>query len=136
MKRATIAGGVFAMLCAMAASLPAQSAQPKARPEQKAVLDMVQVVGCLTEGPTSTWTLTDATAPTVTEAASTTTAAVKLAESTPLGTMKYRLLGVSELGPERHKGHKVVVKGLLIKAPNDNRINGTSLQMLSATCAK
>jgi hypothetical protein len=61
---------------------------------------------------------------------------VKAAEEKPLGTGQYRLIGTSPFSPERHKGHKLVVKGLLIKNGSDARINLTSFQMLSETCAK
>jgi hypothetical protein len=38
--------------------------------------------------------------------------------------------------PEGHKGHKMVVRGLLIKSGSETRINLTSFQMVAETCAK
>jgi len=61
---------------------------------------------------------------------------VKAAAEKPLGAEKYRLLGTSPFSPERHKGHKMVIKGLLIKSGSEPRINLSSFQMLSETCAK
>ena len=54
----------------------------------------------------------------------------------PLGTQRYQLLGTSPFSPDQHKGHKMAVKGLLIKSGSDTRINVTSFQMLAETCAK
>ncbi len=38
--------------------------------------------------------------------------------------------------PEEHKGHKVLVKGLLIKDAAGQRLNITSLTTVGQTCAK
>ena len=66
----------------------------------------------------------------------TTTEDVKRATEKPLGTERYRLLGTVPFSPDRHKGHKMAVKGLLIKSGSDTRINVSSFQMLTETCAK
>jgi len=61
---------------------------------------------------------------------------VKAAAEKPLGARQYRLIGASPFTPESHKGHRLVVKGLLTKSGSDPGINLTSFQMLSETCAK
>lgn len=96
---------------------------------------MVEVVGCLSQTGTN-WILANATEPTASTTSFTTPEALKAAAEKPLGTQQYRLLGTSPFGPERHKGHKMAAKGLLIKGGSETRINLTSLQMLAGTCTK
>jgi hypothetical protein len=66
----------------------------------------------------------------------TTPEAVKAAAEKPLGTGQIRLLGIAPFSPDGHKGHKMVVRGLLIKSGSETRINLTSFQMVSETCTK
>jgi hypothetical protein len=96
---------------------------------------VVGLVGCLSQTGAD-WILAKANEPVVASTSFTTPEEVKAAAEKPLGTQQYRLIGASPFGPERHKGHKMVVKGLLIKNGSDQRINLTSFQMLSETCAK
>lgn len=99
-------------------------------------LDIVEVVGCLSEAPNATWVLTNSTEPVVSRTPSTTVAAVAQALARPLGTRSYRLIGVTPFGPARHDGHKIVVKGVLIKDLREPRINVTSLQSADESCKK
>jgi hypothetical protein len=110
----------------------AQDRQSKPNSDQSAV---VEVVGCLAQTGAD-WILANATAPAASATTFTTPEEVKAAAEKPLGNEKYRLLGTSPFNPESHKGHKMVVKGLLIKSGSDSRINLTSFQMLAETCAK
>jgi len=96
---------------------------------------IVEAVGCLSQTG-SNWVLKNATDPAPATTSFTTPEAVKAAGEKPLGTQQYRLLGTSPFSPEGHKGHKIVVKGILIKSGGESRINLTSFQMLAATCAK
>ena len=61
---------------------------------------------------------------------------VKTAASKPLGTQRFRLLGTSPFSPDRHKGHKMAVRGHVDQERQRHRINVTSFQMLAETCAK
>ena len=61
---------------------------------------------------------------------------MKAAEAKPLGSQQIRLIGMVEMHPDDHKGHKVLVKGLLIKDAAGQRLNITSLTTVSPTCAK
>jgi hypothetical protein len=96
---------------------------------------VVELVGCLSQTGAD-WILAKASEPAVTSTSFTTPEEVKAAAEKPLGTRQYRLIGASSFDPEGHKGHKMVVKGLLTKSGSDPRINLTSFQMLSETCAK
>ena len=44
------------------------------------------------------------------------------------------LLGLAEFAPADHNGHRVVVRGLLIKDVKDPRLNVTSLMTASPAC--
>jgi hypothetical protein len=100
------------------------------------LLDIVEVVGCLTGGPDGTWLLTRATAPAVERAPFSNPEAMKTAATKALGTQRVRLINFTVFKPEDHKGHKMVARGLWIQDAKDPRLNLTSLLMLDATCAK
>jgi hypothetical protein len=95
---------------------------------------IVQVVGCLTEGPTNTWIVTDATEPVKAPPGFSKAEELKAAEGAALGARRFRLIGLVEMSPAEHKGHKVVVKGLLLDEGNESRLNVTSLMTASARC--
>jgi hypothetical protein len=123
---------IWLLVCASLGGAYAQGQPSKSNPDQPPV---VEVAGCLSQSGTN-WTLTNATDPANATTSFTTPEGVKAAAEKPLGTQQYRLLGTSPFTPEPHKGHKIVVRGLLIKSGSDPRINVTSLQMVAATCAK
>ena len=103
--------------------------------DKELTLDVVQVVGCLADGPNNTFLLTTATAPVKGGAASTTEEAIEAAKTKALGTARYVLIGLSEWSPADHRGHKMVVKGLMIKDATEVRLNVSSFQMIGETCA-
>ena len=91
----------------------------------------VEVVGCLRTGPQNTWMLTMASAPVVAAAAS---ARSTSAAATPLGTGTYHLLDAMAYAPDGHIGHKMYVRGLLIKVPGDERLTISAFEMVSPSC--
>ncbi len=97
---------------------------------------LVSVVGCLEPGPADAWTLTHATEPAKTrdpDAPSQRESTVYLGMK--LGQQKFLLPDASTyFKPVLHKGSKVVAKGFLIREPEGNKINLTSLQALTANC--
>ncbi len=93
---------------------------------------IVAVTGCVVDQG-ETWLLTNATDP-VPSVANGPAAGQKITGPTS-GTQRYRLIGVSEFDLPTHKGHTVLVKGLLVKAAAETRVNVTSVTMVSATCA-
>ena len=130
MKQST--GVVWLLVFAAAGGAYAQAPASEPKPDQAPI---VEAVGCLSQMGTD-WILANATDPAVSRTPFTTPDAVKAAAEKPLGTQKYRLLGTSPFSPDRYKGHKMAVRGLLIKSGSDTRINVTSFQMLAETCAK
>ena len=61
---------------------------------------------------------------------------MKAAEGRGLGSQQIRLIGMTEMNPGPHRGHKVLVKGLLIKDASGQRINVTSLKTVGDVCGK
>ena len=94
----------------------------------------VEVVGCLMPGPDNTWMLTNAAEPT---ALAVTGPAVRQVEVTdrPLGSATFRLLDAMAYNPESHKGHKMYVRGLLIKLPGEQRMTISSFETIAPSCA-
>ena len=82
------------------------------------------------------WVLANASEPAASTTSFTTPEAVKAAADKSLGTERFILLGTAPFSPDGHKGHKMVVRGLLIKTGGEPRINLTSFQMVAETCAK
>lgn len=105
-------------------------------PQRQERLEVVEVVGCLEPNPPGKWMLTSAADPVVSATQSTSSVALKTAQTTPLGSRRYQLLGASIFNPSSHLGEKVAVKGILIKDSEENRVNVTSLQMLATACSK
>jgi len=129
-----------AVTLSVAASAQQQNRQaPQAPPgvgQIPPVVDIVEVVGCLRPAPNDLWMLTNATAPEVQRRPNTSPDAVKAAAARPLGTQQFRLMNIAVFNPASHQGHKMVVRGILIKDPKQSRINTMSFQMLDGTCAK
>jgi hypothetical protein len=97
---------------------------------------LVQMVGCLAQGPGNTWLLTNATEPIMTPQDQGFAAEeLKGAEATPLGTDSFMLLSVTPYDPESHQGHRMAARGLVSRFPNDNRLSLTWLQMVDSSCA-
>jgi hypothetical protein len=107
----------------------------KPQPQHLNVLDVTEVGGCLEQGPARTWMLTNASDPIVSETQAMSSMDLKDAAARPLGNRQYQLLGVSVFNPLIHNRGKVAVKGVLIKAAKETRLNVTSLQTISATCS-
>jgi S-disulfanyl-L-cysteine oxidoreductase SoxD len=95
----------------------------------------VDVVGCLAVRPDNTWMLTNASDPVsvvVTGAAPGVPADVG---GRALGSQTFRLLDAMAYSPESHKGHKMYVRGLLIRLPSEQRMTISSFEMVAPSCA-
>ena len=101
-------------------------------------LALVRVVGCLTAGAKETWMLTQAAEPArAREGATTTPEELRNSAEEPLGRATFQLQNldyVDGVAPEAHLGHKVQVKGALVRRQTDERISVTSLETLASTC--
>jgi hypothetical protein len=138
-RAAAIVTLVFA--CSVSTLVQAQNQRQGAQPPPGVgnippTVDIVEVVGCLQSGPNDTWLLGRATTPELQRRPNTSPEAVKAAAAKPLGTQQFRLMNISVFNPATHQGHKMAVRGILIKDPKQSRINTMSFQMLDAACAK
>ncbi len=108
-----------------------------APPQGTQAIPIVETVGCLSEGPARAWTLTNAVEPVKAgRSGFSRPEDVKAAEGRGLGSQQFRLIGMTEMNPGPHRGHKVLVKGLLIADASGPRINVTSLKTVGDACGK
>jgi mono/diheme cytochrome c family protein len=96
---------------------------------------LVQVVGCLNEGPNHAWLLNNTSEPVLTRDEEPNQAALKTAQNKSLGAQTFQLVSVVPFKPETHKGQKMEARGLLYRDQSDARLNLTSLQALGAGCS-
>lgn len=92
---------------------------------------MVEVVGCLADDGAN-WKLTSATEPAV-STMDDVAGDAKAAATRALGKETIRLMDVFPK-PEAYKGHKMMVKGLLIRLPNDTHVNVMALEPIAPAC--
>src|SRR5918993_5559113 len=102
-------------------------------------LALVRVVGCLTRGAKATWTLTSATEPARDNAGkSTTPEQLRAAADAPLGTAVFDLQNLADVREgftaESYSGHRVQVKGALVRRQAGERITVTSLESVAGSC--
>ena len=57
------------------------------------------------------------------------------ATATPLGTQTFHLVDAMAYAPDGHKGHKMYVRGLLIKLPGEQRMTISAFEMVSPACS-
>jgi len=96
---------------------------------------LVEIVGCLEPVANGRWALTRTTEPVATKEASPTPAALKAAESAPLGSGRFDLVSLSRTHQaESHRGHKMEARGLLYRDASYAEINLTSLSMVAPSC--
>ena len=94
---------------------------------------LVQVVGCLSKSGTNEWVLTNTSAPETTTQPMPPSGDTRAA-SKMLGDETFVLSSIRQFGPDAQVGHKVEARGLIYRAPGDNRIDLTSLQTVASNC--
>ena len=105
-------------------------------PEPVPNFALVRVVGCLSSGPGTDWTVSYGSTPVRTRnPAASTGDELKGSEAAALGDATFRLLNVYPR-PDAYVGHKVEAKGFLIRDPNGDRINSTAVQSLAPRCER
>ena len=132
---------VFVCICSAALSAQrggrgAPGAEFAGPPQGSNAIPIVEVIGCLAQGENSTWMVTDATEAAKAVPGFSKPEDVKAAEAKLLGALRFRLIGLVEMSPAEQKGHKVALKGMLIKDPVGDRLNVTSLVTVAAACTK
>ena len=112
------------MLAVVVGGVSAQQTGPSFTP-------IVMMVGCVEDDGRGGFALTNATEPVALDD--------RLPEepeaTAPLGDGQARLIGtLDEFGVANHAGHKVRVRGLYIEDDDEDRLNLTSILMLSTSC--
>lgn len=98
---------------------------------------LVQVVGCLAQGPDRTWQLVNAAEPArSTSPAASTGGAVQRLAAEPLGTATFRLINAERLHPDVLAGHKVETKGFVYREAADSLISVSALQSVAGNCGR
>ena len=143
-------------LAACALRAPAY-AQPQQADVSKPTVPIVSAIGCALRGTDGTWMLTNATDGVETKVLFMGAKEIDDARKKALGNNRYRLLGTPEFLTKEEllksgqraeftrpavanatgqlqNGRKVFVKGLLIAAPNEKRLNLVAVQQLAETC--
>ena len=92
----------------------------------------VEVVGCLSGGPRHTWTLTRASDPIAVDPATVRASAVEAPRA--LGTNTFHLVDALAYAADAHIGHKMYVRGLLIRLSSEQRLTISAFETLSPTC--
>jgi mono/diheme cytochrome c family protein len=104
-------------------------------PEEVPSGALVRVVGCLTPAGGG-WTLTHSTNPIRTGNPQPATGEREEAIASDLGARTYGLLVSAAYTPGPLTGHKVEVRGFLIRRPSELRLNISSLESLDPSCAE
>jgi hypothetical protein len=120
---------LIALASVAALVFPAAAQTPPAKVDK---IDPVAVTGCLKETEPNTWMLVNASDPVASTANA--PSPKELAALPKGGKNQFRLIGVAIFNLPAHKDHAVIVKGLPIKATPVNRLNVTSVTMVSETC--
>jgi hypothetical protein len=94
--------------------------------------EVVAVAGCVREAASDQWLLTNASDPVASTANA--PSPKELAAFAKSGKNEFRLTGVTVFNLPAHRGHAVLVKGLLNKASPVSNVNMTSLTMIAAEC--
>ena len=96
---------------------------------------LVSVSGCLTQVSKDIWALKNATEPARTHnPKESTDAELAIAAARPPGQHAFRLLDIISFPKQAHAGHWMEAKGLLIRAPGDDRLNLTWLAKIGDDC--
>jgi len=96
---------------------------------------LVQVFGCLGRRDDA-WMLTNTTEPVRTGDPRPAAGELAAARTTLKGPATFRLLVSPAYAPANHDGRVVEVRGFLIRRPNDDRINVTSIETVNPSCGQ
>lgn len=109
----------------------------KSGPEPVPDFSLIRVVGCLTHNQSdNSWMLTQASDPVRTGDPQPAADDREAAGHIPLGSVTFRLLVSAAYSPEQYTGHRVEVRGFLIRRQPESRINITSLESLNPSCGE
>jgi mono/diheme cytochrome c family protein len=97
----------------------------------------VEVVGCLTTGPNSTWILANASDPASVALSERRYAAGARRNGEPRPRRStFHLLDAMAYDPQSLAGHKIYVRGLLIRLPSEQRLTISAVEPIAPGCGK
>jgi mono/diheme cytochrome c family protein len=97
---------------------------------------LAQLVGCLAQAPGNNWMITNASAPVRTDNPDASKGEQRKAlDTVPLGNQTFQLVNVFTALDE-HKGHKMEVKGFLIRSSEGDRVNVAAIEMIGSGCGQ
>jgi hypothetical protein len=154
MKGCAALGVLALVLCGFTAGIGAQRQETDL---SKPKVPVVSVVGCASRGPDGTWMLTNATDGIESKVLFMSAKEIEESRQKALGKNQYKLLGTPEFltkeellksgqraeftrpevanaTGELQDGRKLIVKGLLITAANEKRLNLVAVRQLADTC--
>lgn len=116
-------------------TLPGIRVQDKQGPQAVPDFSLVEVVGCLSQDADKNWVVSRASEPIRTRNPNNPTPdEAKAFAAKPLGTNTYHLLDPAPVQSNPPNGHKVELKGLLIRKPGNDKVNPSSLESVADAC--
>lgn len=101
---------------------------------------LARIVGCLAQTERDRWALHEATEPQCAKTVMATPADRYEAATLRPGNQQFRLVNFDYIAPdfrpEPFEGHKVLVKGYLIRQPNAERVNVTDMVSVGERCGR
>lgn len=109
----------------------------KSGPEPVPDFSLIRVVGCLTQNPSdNAWMLMNASEPVRTGDPQPAAGDLDAVRETPPGSVTFRLMASAAYAPQKYSGHRVEVRGFLIRRQPESRINITSLETVNPICGE
>ena len=101
---------------------------------------LASITGCLDEVDQGRWSVVRATEPRRSKTDFSSPEELSAAATVPLGPNAYRVVNFDyvspDLTPDAYAGHRILIKGFLIRQPNAERVNLTDLDSVGETCAE
>ena len=120
-----------------AAELSGIRIEAKQGPQPVPDFALIEVAGCLAQGPDGAWTVTNGSEPVRTRnPGASSDDELKAAKQTALGKHVFHLMDTDTIPKIPGKGNTVLAKGFLIRQPEGDRINLTALQTLDSNCLR
>jgi mono/diheme cytochrome c family protein len=108
--------------------------QGKDGPQPVPSFALVRTLGCLGKDTAGTWTLTEAVEPVRTrDPKPSSTTQLTAAASRDPGAHSFQLIGLYK-APDAQLGHRVEVKGFIIREPRGEKLNVTALATIAPSC--
>jgi S-disulfanyl-L-cysteine oxidoreductase SoxD len=96
---------------------------------------LVQVVGCLKAGTGNAWLVSKGTEPArVREPGAASAAEKEAAEAKTLGSQTFHLFDITQSGLDGYRDRRVLVRGFLVRQPDESRLNVTSIGPIAGAC--